>query len=818
MAENLVIVESPAKAKTIEKYLGANYKVASSFGHISDLPSKNLGIDVENDFNPKYEVSSDKKSIVKKLKDLVKKSKTVWLASDEDREGEAIAWHLFRTLKLDSENTKRIVFNEITKSAITNAINNPRSINYDLVDAQQARRVLDRIVGYELSPVLWRKVKGGLSAGRVQSVAVRLLVEKEREIRKYVSTSTFKVEAVFKNSNGKEFVARLSNDFKSKDDAINFLKSAGKSTFKVNDIVKKPIKKSAPAPFTTSTLQQEASRKLSFTVSKTMSVAQRLYESGHITYMRTDSVNLSNLAVDEAKKQIIKNYGEAYANPKNFSTKVKGAQQAHEAVRPTKFDMSTDNIKDYDQKRLYQLIFNRTLASQMRPAELEKTNIKISASNRSEFFTANGEVIKFDGYLKLYQVSKDDDSLEDEGILPKFSENEILNLEDLFATQKFTRPPYRYSEASLVKKLEELGIGRPSTYAPTISTVQNRGYVEKGSTEAKSRNVIKISINNGVISEKNLNEKFGSDKGKLIPTDIGTIVTDFLKNHFEYIMDYNFTAKVEEDFDSIASGKKDWTVMMKNFYGKFHPIVEYVQQNATRESGKRVLGSHPENNKEVSVRLGKFGPMVQIGTVDDDEKPKFASLPQDFQIESVTIDQALSLFELPRTLGEFQGETLETNNGRYGPYIKFGKKFISMPGGKSPTSISLEDAIVIIEEKIKADAPIHVYENMDVQKGKGRFGPYIKWNNMFINVGKKYDWDNLSIDDIEELIKDKKQKEKDKVIHNWKEEGIKVEKGRWGKFYLIKSKKKILLDKNLDAASIDLDQAKEIYKANTSKK
>ena len=818
MAENLVIVESPAKAKTIEKYLGANYKVASSFGHISDLPSKNLGIDVENDFNPKYEVSSDKKSIVKKLKDLVKKSKTVWLASDEDREGEAIAWHLFRTLKLDSENTKRIVFNEITKSAITNAINNPRSINYDLVDAQQARRVLDRIVGYELSPVLWRKVKGGLSAGRVQSVAVRLLVEKEREIRKYVSTSTFKVEAVFKNSNGKEFVARLSNDFKSKDDAINFLKSAGKSTFKVNDIVKKPIKKSAPAPFTTSTLQQEASRKLSFTVSKTMSVAQRLYESGHITYMRTDSVNLSNLAIDEAKKQIIKNYGEAYANPKNFSTKVKGAQQAHEAVRPTKFDMSTDNIKDYDQKRLYQLIFNRTLASQMRPAELEKTNIKISASNRSEFFTANGEVIKFDGYLKLYQVSKDDDSLEDEGILPKFSENEILNLEDLFATQKFTRPPYRYSEASLVKKLEELGIGRPSTYAPTISTVQNRGYVEKGSTEAKSRNVIKISINNGVISEKNLNEKFGSDKGKLIPTDIGTIVTDFLKNHFEYIMDYNFTAKVEEDFDSIASGKKDWTVMMKNFYGKFHPIVEDVQQNATRESGKRVLGSHPENNKEVSVRLGKFGPMVQIGTVDDDEKPKFASLPQDFQIESVTIDQALSLFELPRTLGEFQGETLETNNGRYGPYIKFGKKFISMPGGKSPTSISLEDAIVIIEEKIKADAPIHVYENMDVQKGKGRFGPYIKWNNMFINVGKKYDWDNLSIDDIEELIKDKKQKEKDKVIHNWKEEGIKVEKGRWGKFYLIKSKKKILLDKNLDAASIDLDQAKEIYKANTSKK
>ena len=818
MAENLVIVESPAKAKTIEKYLGVNYKVASSFGHISDLPSKNIGIDIENDFKPKYEVSSDKKTIVKNLKDLVKKSKTVWLASDEDREGEAIAWHLFRTLKLDADNTKRIVFNEITKSAITNAINNPRSINYDLVDAQQARRVLDRIVGYELSPVLWRKVKGGLSAGRVQSVAVRLIVEKEREIRNYVSTSTYKVEAIFKNSNGKEFVARLSNEFKSKDDAVDYLNSTTESTFKVSEIVKKPVKKSAPAPFTTSTLQQEASRKLSFPVSKTMSVAQRLYESGHITYMRTDSVNLSNLAIDEAKKQVIKNFGESYANPKNFSTKAKGAQQAHEAVRPTNFDMSPDNVKDYDQKRLYQLILNRTLASQMKPAELEKTNIKISSSNRSELFTANGEVIKFDGYLKLYQVSKDDDSAEDDGILPRFKEDEILNLEDLFATQKFSRPPYRYSEASLVKKLEELGIGRPSTYAPTISTVQNRGYVEKGSTEAKSRNVIKVSISNGVISENTLSEKFGSDKGKLIPTDIGMIVTDFLKNHFEYIMDYNFTAKVEQDFDNIASGKKDWTEMMKNFYGKFHPVVEDVQQNATRESGKRVLGSHPENDKEVSVRLGKFGPMVQIGTVDDEEKPKFASLPQDFQIESVTLDQALSLFELPRTLGEFQGETLEANNGRYGPYIKFGKKFVSIPAGKSPTSISLEDAIVIIEDKIKADAPIHVYENMDVQKGKGRFGPYIKWNNIFINVNKKYDWDNLSIDDIEELIEEKKQKEKDKVIHNWEEEGIKVEKGRWGKFYLIKSKKKILLDKNLDVASIDLDQAKEIYKANTSKK
>ena len=818
MADNLVIVESPAKAKTIEKYLGNEFKVASSFGHISDLPSKNIGIDIENDFKPNYEVSSDKKTVVKNLKDLVKKSKTVWLASDEDREGEAIAWHLFRTLKLNADNTKRIVFNEITKSAITNAVNNPRSINYNLVDAQQARRVLDRIVGYELSPVLWRKVKGGLSAGRVQSVAVRLLVEKEREIRDYNSISSFKTEARFKNSNGKEFTARLSNEFSSKEDAVAFLSNLNGATFSVSEIIKKPLKKSAPAPFTTSTLQQEASRKLSFPVSKTMSVAQRLYESGHITYMRTDSVNLSTLAIDEAKKQVITSFGESYSSPKKYSTKSKSAQQAHEAVRPTNFSMSVDTIKDYDQKRLYSLILNRTLASQMKPAELEKTNIKISNSKGAEIFFASGEVIKFDGFLKLYQVSKDNDNDENDGILPGFNENEVLELCQIFAQQKFSRPPYRYSEASLVKKLEELGIGRPSTYAPTISTIQNRGYVEKGSTEAKSRTVIKINLVNGSISEETLSEKFGSDKGKLIPTDIGMIVTDFLTNHFEYIMDYNFTARVEQDFDSIAEGKKDWTEMMKKFYGNFHPVVEDVQQNASRESGKRVLGTHPENNKEISVRLGKFGPMVQIGTVDDDEKPKFASLPQDLQIESVTLDEALSLFKLPRTLGEFQGEDLVANNGRYGPYIKFGKKFISIPVGKSPTSITLEDAILLIEDKIKADAPIHVYEGKDVQKGKGRFGPYIKWNNMFINVNKKYDWDNLTINEIEEIIEDKKQKEIEKVVHNWEEEGIKVEKGRWGKFYLIKSKKKILLDKNLDVQAMSVGQAKEIYKANSSNK
>ena len=818
MADNLVIVESPAKAKTIEKYLGNGYKVASSFGHISDLPSKNIGIDVEDNFKPKYEISTDKKSIVKNLRDLVKKSKTVWLASDEDREGEAIAWHLFRTLKLEENSTKRIVFNEITKSAITNAINNPRTINYNLVDAQQARRILDRIVGYELSPVLWRKVKGGLSAGRVQSVAVRLLVEKEREIRNHIPSSTFRVEAIFENTLNKGFTAKLSKEFNSKEDAENFLKSMVNSSFNVSEITKKPLTKSAPAPFTTSTLQQEASRKLSFPVGKTMSTAQRLYESGYITYMRTDSVNLSSLAIEQAKEKVISLFGNSYSNPKNYNTKSKGAQQAHEAVRPTNFSMSPDSISDYDQKRLYTLILNRTLASQMMPAKLEKTSIKISNSTNNEIFAANGQVIKFDGYLKLYQVSKDDSTNEEDGILPNFIDNEALNLITLYSTQKFSRPPYRYSEASLVKKLEELGIGRPSTYAPTISTIQNRKYVEKGSTEAKPRKIIKLSLVDGQIQEENLTENFGSDKGKLIPTDIGMIVTDFLINHFKNIMDYNFTARVEQDFDRIAEGKKEWTEMMKNFYNDFHPVVEDVQKNATRESGKRVLGTHPESGKEISVRLGKFGPMVQIGTVEDEEKPKFASLPPDLQIESVDLDQALLLFELPREIGEIQGELVVANNGRYGPYLKFGKKFISIPTGKSPTSISLDEAKVLIEEKQKADAPIHNYENMDVQKGKGRFGPFIKWNNMFINVGKAYDWENLTKEDIEELIEDKKRKEKEKIIHNWEEEGIKIEKGRWGKFYLVKSKKRILLDKNLDVQSLDLDKAKEIYQANTSKK
>ena len=818
MAENLVIVESPAKAKTIEKFLGGKFKVVSSFGHISDLPSKSLGIDVDNDFKPDYKVSDDKKKVVKNLKDLVKKSNIVWLASDEDREGEAIAWHLFRTLKLDETKTKRIVFNEITKNAINNAIDNPRNINYDLVDAQQARRILDRIVGYELSPVLWRKVKGGLSAGRVQSVAVRLIVEKEREIKSHNFKSSYKLEGHFKNNSGKSFKARLQNELENKESTVNFLNSLAGAQFTISEITKKPTKKLAPPPFTTSTLQQEASRKLSFPVSKTMSVAQRLYESGLITYMRTDSVSLSLLAIDEAKKKVIELFGEKFSNSKNYSTKNKSAQQAHEAVRPTSFNNLPQSITDYDQKRLYSLIFNRTLASQMSPAKLEKTNIKISNNLNPAIFISTGEVIKFDGYLKLYKVSKEDETIEDDGILPPLAKNEIITLNQISGTEKFSRPPFRYSEASLVKKLEELGIGRPSTYAPTISTIQNRGYVEKGSSEPKLRNILKISLEDGVLNEQTLTEKFGSDKGKLVPTDIGNIVTDFLINHFEYIMDYNFTARVEEDFDSIAVGKKNWTEMMKKFYNNFHPVVEDVQKNASRESGKRVLGQHPESKKEVSVRLGKFGPMVQIGTVDDDEKPKFASLPPNFQIESVSLDEALSLFKLPREVGELYGELIIANNGRYGPYLKFKNKFISITADLSPSNISIDQAKVLIDNKLKADEPIHIYEEKEVQKGKGRFGPYIKWNNIFINVNKKYDWENLSINDIEEIIEDKKTKEREKIIHNWEKDDLKIEKGRWGKFYLLKGKKKILLDKSLDVHSIDLDTAKKIYKANSSVK
>jgi DNA topoisomerase-1 len=817
MAKNLVIVESPAKAKTIEKFLGKDFKVESSFGHISDLPSKELGVDVEGDFKPKYKVSSDKKSVVKKLKDLAKKAEIVWLASDEDREGEAIAWHLAENLGLSKDKIKRIVFHEITKTAIQKAIANPRDIDYNLVDAQQARRVLDRIVGYELSPVLWRKIKGGLSAGRVQSVSVRLIVERERDISAFEPQVSYKVVAEFANVKGQSFKAKLGKSFATKEEAQAFLESNADAIFNVDDLQKKPAKKSPAPPFTTSTLQQEASRKLYFSVSKTMTMAQRLYEAGLITYMRTDSVNLSDEARNGAEKEINAAYGSEYSKPRNYSGKSKGAQEAHEAIRPTDFSRHTVDV-DRDQARLYELIWERAIASQMSEAQLERTNVKIKASTHNDLFTANGEVIKFEGFLKVYLEGTDDEDAEQEGMLPAMQINEAVQNKYITATQRYTRPPYRFTEASLVKKLEELGIGRPSTYAPTISTIQNRGYVEKGTIEGEERKYTQLMLKEGVVNDATLSEKVGSDKGKLVPTDIGMIVTDFLVNHFEAILDYNFTAKVEEDFDNIAAGKENWTAMMKEFYSDFHPHVEDVQKNAERESGERVLGVDPKTGRQLSVRLGKFGPMVQIGTVDDEDKPLFASLPPDKQLTTITYEEALDLFQLPKTLGEYESETVEVNNGRFGPYVKFGKSFVSLPKGADPLSVDLDFAIELIKEKQKADAPIYMYQDLPVQKGKGRFGPFIKWNGMFINVNKKYDWDNLSDTDIVTLIEDKIQKEKDKLIHHWEAEGIRVEKARWGRHNVIQGKLKIELPKTVDVSKFTLEDVQAIIEKNAPKK
>jgi len=818
MPKNLVIVESPAKAKTIERFLGKEFQVESSFGHIADLPSKELGVDVENDFKPKYTVDKEKKALVKKLKDLAQKAETIWLASDEDREGEAISWHLAEELGLDKKKTKRIVFNSITKSAIQNAIENPRDINYNLVNAQQARRVLDRLVGYELSPVLWKKIKPGLSAGRVQSVAVRLIVEREREIEAFTPEASFRIKAEFKTDGGSTFGAKLNTTFPTKEAAEQFLKENIGADFSVSDLAKKPAKKSPAAPFTTSTLQQEASRKLYFSVSRTMQVAQRLYEAGLITYMRTDSVNLSNEALAAAKEAILENYGQKYSQTRNFTGKTKGAQEAHEAIRPTDMKLQSPQL-ERDQAKLYELIWKRTLASQMSDAQLERTNVKIKASTHSEEFSANGEVVKFDGFLKVYLEGTDDeDSEEQDGMLPAMKVGEPLQNVFISATERFTRPPYRYSEASLVKKLEELGIGRPSTYAPTISTIQNRGYVEKGTVEGTERKYAELVLESEKIKTSTLTEMVGSEKGKIVPTDIGMIVNDFLVTHFTQILDYNFTAQVEEDFDEIASGKEDWQEMMKNFYNDFHPNVLEVEENAERASGERVLGTDPKSGRQVSVRLGRFGPMVQIGTVDDEEKPEFASLLPDQSIGTITFEEAMTLFDLPRKLGVYEGEEVEANVGRYGPYVRFGKKFISLAQGESAFDVDMERAIELIKEKQKADAPIASYEGKEVTKGKGRFGPFIKWDGMFINVNKKYDFDNLSNDDIVELIEAKKKKEAEKVVQEWPEEKIRIEKARWGRHNIIKGRVKVELSKDVDATKITLEEAQALLDKKAPKK
>ncbi len=811
MAKNLVIVESPAKAKTIEKFLGKDYQVESSFGHIADLPSKEIGVDIDNNFKPKYEVSVDKKAVVKKLKDLSKKAEMVWLASDEDREGEAIAWHLAEELKLKEENTKRIVFHEITKTAIQKAIENPRTIDYNLVNAQQARRVLDRLVGYELSPVLWKKVRAGLSAGRVQSVSVRLIVEREREIEGFNTESSFSITAEFVAANGKSFKAKLPKNFKTQEEAQAFLEQNIGAQFKVSDLETKPAKKSPAAPFTTSTLQQEASRKLYYSVSQTMMLAQRLYESGLITYMRTDSVNLSQDAIKAAETEIVNFYGKEFSKPRNFSTKAKGAQEAHEAIRPTDMSKHSVNI-DRDQARLYELIWKRTLASQMSDAQLERTNVTIVANKHNQHFVATGEVLLFEGFLKVYLEGNDDEDEEQEGLLPAMKVNELLVSNGITATQRFSRPPARYTEAALVKKLEELGIGRPSTYAPTISTIIARNYVEKGTAEGTERNYQVLRLQNDKISTATQLEKVGADKGKLIPTDIGNIVTDFLVKNFETILDYNFTARVEGSFDEIAEGNLDWTKMMNEFYSHFHPTVIDVEKNAERESGERILGNDPKSGKVVLVRLGKFGPVAQIGDAEDEEK-QFASLNPSQNIGTIGLEEALQLFLLPKALGEYEGEAVEVNNGRFGPYVRYAEMFVSLAKGEDPLDVTLDRAIELIKEKQKADAPIAIYQGLPVQKGVGRFGPFIKWNNMFINVNKKYNFDNLSTNDVEELIEDKIQKEKDKVIHDFKEEGIRVEKARWGRSVILKGKVKIELSKDIDAAALTLEEIQKMIEA-----
>ena len=808
MPKNLVIVESATKAKTIEKILGQDFKVVSCVGHISDLPVKELGVDVDNDFKPKYIIPTEKKPVIKDLKKFVSESDKVWLASDEDREGEAIAWHLYENLNLTNKDYDRIVFHEITKNAILNALDSPREINYNLVNAQQARRVLDRLVGYELSPVLWRKVKTGLSAGRVQSVSVRLIVEKEREIKNFLTNSTFKSIGIFKNSSGVNLRAELNNKFDSSEEVKLFLQKNINSTYTVSNVEKKPAKKSPTPPFTTSTLQQEASRKLGFGVTRTMSTAQKLYEAGLITYMRTDSVTISEEAKTSILSKIESKYGDSYVNLRNYKNKNKSAQEAHEAVRPT--DISVEDISsDYDQQRLYQLIWRRTISSQMSDAQIERTVVNIDSNSFDQIFIARGEVIKFDGFLRVYNEGTDDEVQEEKGILPQLNVNENLDLVNIMSRESFSRPPSRYTEASLVKKLEELGIGRPATYATTISTIQNRGYVSKGENEGQERTYKSIELKNGDIIESTSTEKTGSNKGKLVPTDIGIIVNDFLVDNFNNILDYGFTAEVEKSFDKIAEGNQNWTDTIKQFYTDFHTNVNIVKDTAERQSGEKILGEDPVSGRVVKVRLGKFGPIAQIGTIDDEDKPIFASLTKDQQLDTITLNEALELFKFPKEIGTYRGETVTVNNGRYGPYLKYSSKSISIPKEIDPHSVNIDSAIPLIDEKLKSDEPIHIYNDLPVIKGKGRFGPFIKWNEMFINVNKTYDFDNLTVDNIEELIELKLKKEKEKLITEWVDEGIKIEKGRWGRSIISMGKKKIEIPKEIDPKTITLDIAKE---------
>lgn len=767
--KNLVIVESPAKAKTIEKFLGPDFKVMSSYGHIRDLKKRGMSVEVESDFSPLYEIPADKKELVKQLKAAAKQAETIWLASDEDREGEAIAWHLFEVLGLKPENTRRIVFHEITKPAILHAIENPRGIDIDRVNAQQARRVLDRIVGFELSPILWKKIKPALSAGRVQSVAVRLICEREKEVDAFQSEPFYRVNAVFSSPEGIAFKAELKNRFASRQEALDFLDNCQISNFLIKDMTVKPVKRSPAPPFTTSTLQQEAGKRLGFSVNQTMRIAQRLYEDGKITYMRTDSTNLSELAIREISDNIRQQYGEEYLKVRHYHTNSKGAQEAHEAIRPTYIHSETID-GDAQEQRLYDLIRKRALASQMSDATLEKTNVDITLSpksadlsdaprNYTSDFRAEGEVVTFDGFMRAYSIDAESAHFVR---LPKLETGEVLSPKEITATERFTQAPARYTEASLVKKMEELGIGRPSTYAPTISTIQSREYIMHGDKEGTPRNYERISLINGEISTETLTENSGSEKGKLIPTDIGMVVNEFLTSYFPNILDYNFTARVEEKFDEIADGKLEWKNEMSDFYTQFHPAIKEVESmRLEHKVGERVLGSDPVSGKPVSVKIGRFGPLVQIGEADDEEKPRFASLLKGQSINDITLEEALKLFELPRTLGEYEGHLLKAAIGRFGPYVQFDKLFVSIPAGMTAQEISFDEAVDLIRRKQEEEANklIKSFDEMpEVQILNGRFGPYIALKKEGAKKAQNYkipkttDPASLTLEQVKELI------------------------------------------------------------------
>lgn len=774
MQNNLVIVESPAKAKTIEKFLGTGYKVLSSYGHIRDLKKRAFSIDIEDNFKPIYEIPEDKKKVVEELKAEAKKADMVWLASDEDREGEAISWHLFEVLKLKPEKTKRIVFHEITKTAILKAIEHPRDINVDLVNAQQARRVLDRIVGFELSPVLWKKIKPALSAGRVQSVAVRLIVDREREIQGFVSEASFRVTAVFDDGNGNEVRAELNRRFKTKEEAKDFLEKCIGAEFKIEDITTRPVKKSPAAPFTTSTLQQEAARKLGYTVAQTMMLAQRLYENGLITYMRTDSVNLSELALGTSRETIVSLMGERYAKTRQYATKTKGAQEAHEAIRPTY--MANQSVEGTSQEqRLYELIWKRTLASQMADAELEKTTATISISGMEDVFVAVGEVVTFDGFLRVYKESYDDDAEQESEnrLLPQLVVGQQFTNREIQAVERYTQAPPRYTEASLVRKLEELGIGRPSTYAPTISTVQQRGYVEKGNREGVQRTYEVLKLTAGKIKESTRTEMTGSEKSKLLPTDVGTVVNDFLMEYFPAIMDYNFTANVEKEFDEVAEGEKPWTGLMEQFYQKFHPLVEQtLSVKSEHKVGERVLGIDPSSGKPVSVKIGRFGPMAQIGSAEDEEKPRFAQLNKEHSLETITLEEALELFKFPRALGDIDGKPVTVGKGKFGPYIRYENTYVSIPKTVDPLSVTLEEAEQMLKDKQEAEAKkvIKTFaENPDLQILNGRYGPYIAYQKKNYKIPENVEPADLNLDACFKVIELQKEKsETRKVIRSAK--------------------------------------------------